>query len=272
MDYLNWLQSTLTASAIACGYTSFVIKCWNERDIEQNEGLLVVTENTINVVLKALPNTISYYVQSNPYEITVISEANDIKGTQEILSYFTSTYNYYFQQLSEKNSDNVTQLNTYKHAYSSAVLVDPYMQQGVTVRGIFLINANITVINNVADIYSSDGVLGSITVNGVDYKLTSFSFAYVMNPNVSVAGNVSDLSTTIAQNGSFSLSIGTPCVSSSLVTSAITQALGGLSSNTAYNVAFSVGGISFNNIMRLASVSFTSSPDDAPVLALGFTV
>ena len=110
MDYLNWLQSTLTASAIACGYTSFVIKCWNERDIEQNEGLLVVTENTINVVLKALPNTISYYVQSNPYEITVISEANDIKGTQEILSYFTSTYNYYFQQLSEKNSDNVTQL------------------------------------------------------------------------------------------------------------------------------------------------------------------
>ena len=271
MDYLVWLHDALHASQVNTNTTDLVLKIWNERDFEQASGTLVPTDKTVNIIVKSLANDISYYVITQPYEISVWSEANDIQETQALLDDFTTRNNFFQQALIETNSSGISQLNIYKHSYSSPIMLDPFEEQGIKIRAMFLVSANITEVQNVADLKSSLGNIGSLTINGVDYLVTNFSLSMVSNPNTRMIKNV-ELSSSIIEGSVITMSFTTPSIINTLTASVFNQMNGSYSSDTQYEVKFYLGGISFDYYMRISSVGFATQPDSVPALVIGMVL
>jgi hypothetical protein len=275
MDYLTWLHDALHASQINTNTTDLIIKIWNERDFEQSQGTLSPTEKTVNIILKALANDISYYVTTQPYEISVWSEANDIQETQALLNDFVDKNNFLQQALSEKSSSGVSQLNIYKHSYSSPIMLDPFEEQGTVIRAMFLISANVVEITNVSDVSSSNNVRGSITIttNGTtaDYKLLSFSLSWVANPSTRMAGNV-ELASTINEGAVLSLTSGFPSIADSLNETVLSQMAGDISSDTIYEISFYINKQLFHGNFKLQNSAFSTSPDGVPSIILGWSL
>jgi len=270
MDYIKWLHDALHASQVNTNTTDLVIHIWNERDFEQAQGTLAPKEKTVNVIVKSLANDISYYVITQPYEISVWSEANDIQETQALLNDFVNANNFLQQALTESNN-GVSQLNIYKHSYSSPIMLDPFEEQGTVVRAMFLISADVTEIQNVADIKSSNGVYGSITINGTDFLITNFSFSMVSNPNTRMINNV-ELASTIIEGSVVSIAFTVPCVVNDFTTDVFTQMKGDLTSDSAYEVSFSIGNVSFDYQMKITSTGFSTQPNAVPSLVVGMAL
>ena len=275
MDYLVWLHDALHASQVNTNTTDLVLKIWNERDFEQASGTLVPTDKTVNIIVKSLANDISYYVITQPYEISVWSEANDIQETQALLDDFTTRNNFFQQALAETNSSGVEQLNIYKHSYSSPIMLDPFEEQGTVIRAMFLVSANIIEITNVSDVSSSNHVRGSITItaNGTtaDYKLLSFSLSWVANPNTRMAGNL-ELASTINEGAVLSLTSGFPSIADALNETVLSQMAGNISSDTIYTISFYINNQLFQGNFRLQSSAFSTSPDGVPSIVLGWSL
>lgn len=268
MDYSTWLHDALHTSQINTNTSDLIIHIWNERDFEQARGTLVPTEKTVNIILKSLANDISYYVITQPYEISVWSEANDIQETQALLDDFVNRNNFLQQALTEKNSSGVSQLNIYKHSYSSPIMLDPFTEQGNVIRAMFLVSAYVTEIQNVADVKSLNGNYGQITVNGTDLLVTNFSLTMVSNPNTRMISNT-ELASSVIEGSVVSIAFTTPCVINDFTTDAFNQMQGSANSDSQYSISFSIGNISFSYSMKISSSGFSTQPNAVPSLVIG---
>lgn len=266
MDYLSFLHDALEQSKENTNTQDLIVRIWDERDFEHNVGKLAPVEKTINIIVKALPTTISYYTKDEPYELTIWSEANDIQETQAMLIDFVNTNNY-LQQVEVVDGKK----NIYKHSYSSPMMLDPFQDQGTMVRAMFMVSANVVEIENVADVSSYLGNYGYITIDGIEYPLVSFSMAYVSNPNTRMTGN-GEIARTISDGSVLNLTIGFPAVSNSLTLKVLRQSSGNISGDSIYLIEFKIGGIDFSGEFRLTSQGFSTSPDGAPSIVLGFTL
>ena len=271
MDYLVWLHDALNASQVNTNTTDLVLKIWNERDFEQASGTLVPTDKTVNIIVKSLANDISYYVITQPYEISVWSEANDIQETQALLDDFTTRNNFFQQALTETNSSGVEQLNIYKHSYSSPIMLDPFEEQGIKIRAMFLVSANIVEIQNVADLQSFLGKLGSLTINGTDYLVTNFSLSMVSNPNTRMINNV-ELASSVIEGSVISISFTTPSIVNDFTSYVFSQMSGNHSSDSTYELKFYLSGVLFDYNMRISSIGFSTQPDSVPALVIGMVL
>lgn len=270
MDYINWLHDALHNSQVNTNTTDLTVKIWNERDFEHASGTLKPVDKTVNIILRSLANDISYNVVSQPYELSIWSEANDIQETQAMLNDFVNRYNFFQETLTE-TVDGKTTLNIYKHSYSSPIMLDPYQQQGTVIRAMFLLSANIVEIINVADLKSGIGTAGCITINGVDYLVTQFSFSMVSNPNTRMIKNV-EIAQSIIEGSVLSISFAVPCIINAFTTNVFSQMAGNQSSDSTYTTTFIIGNQLFSFDMKISSVGFSTQPDAVPSLLIGMVL
>lgn len=270
MDYINWLHDALVASASNLGYTELVFKMWEERDFEKTRGKLKSDASTINVIVHWLPASISYDVISRPIQITAWSEGNSINECFDVLRDFATENNYYYQVEKVKNK-----INTFKHIYSSPAVLDGFQNQGVYTRAEFVISATLVEIDNVADVsctLNGETLSGQILIDGVAYKLLTFSLAYTAGSNTVMAQN-SELASSTQSNASIALTIGIPCTANAFVNKVTSQMAGDISGNTKYSVSFSVGEQVFSlPTMIVSTVSYNTSPEDVPAIAVGLSL
>ena len=132
-------------------------------------------ENIIFVVVKYLAVDYGYNVKSQPIEISVLTNGNDLERTKLLFNTFTERNNW--QIINYTNAPYLIGTSQYiKQQYSSPVVLTNYQEVGHGYRSILYITSNLYVMENIVD--ATD-----ITINNVNIKPLSFTMQYNMSGN-----------------------------------------------------------------------------------------
>ena len=161
------------------------------------------SESIIYVIIKYSTPSYGYNVKSQPVEINVITNGNNLEITKMLFSAFTERNNW--QIINYANAPYYIGTSQYiKQQYSGPVVLSNYQEVGYGYRSILYITSNLYIIENIVD-------ASNITINNVNIKPLSFAMQYNMNGNTQQFPDY-NISKTVKSASTVALTISLPAI------------------------------------------------------------
>lgn len=270
-DYNGWLRDGLNALKEDMGLSGFDIEVDEEQSFIKKKDL---KPNVIYVLTRALQNSISIGVDTQPIQVLVLTEQNSLETSMALFSQFAKTWN--FVPLTIGNI-------WVKQQYSEPVVLSNFNTVSYGYRSVLYMSVTLYIMENVVD-------LKDLYIDGNPYTVLSFDIAYQMNPNTQqIVGENQFISRSVKSVSSLAISIALPVTANDLITkvlaildetdSTTTDPSGdgytgdptSYGGNENFYFTFKLGTKQFTNKrMKLISADFGASVNDVPAIKLGF--
>lgn len=288
-NIVEWLNNKLNTYAYEQG-SDVLFHVYDERDFEDTSIKGRLKENEIAVVVSALPNELSYYVEVKPFSVyCLLTDAVDFSTALELIRGFSTAYNF----TNEISSYQDESLNVYKKVIKYQ-LEQPQIAQDFTYYGndyasVAILGLTQTIIDKVAELTCAALSSGAV-VQGDQYGLSyiyedemhsitneiilplSFSCVLTSSTNTETFAS-NDMGQSIITASTLTLSFSIPAISNALTGKLYKQFLTtGTTRNDAYRLVFYLNGNKIDGNFKLVNMKYDTAPDGSPVIALGFTL
>lgn len=213
--------------------------------------------NTIYVVIKMLSSIIAYDGKIQPVQLMILSESNSLVIAKNLFTKFAETYNLTSETV---GSDLI------KQTYETPVVMDNFEQVGYGFNSLLYVSGTLFILESILD-------LSNLTIDDDEIKITSFHLVYSMTGNTQPVSS-DKISTTVKSVSTVNCSFVIPMIGaySDFIKKVLNIKAGNLSGNTSFNFKFTIADIDFDFDMKLISSEFSTAPNSAPGLTLGFMV
>ena len=227
--------------------------------------------NTVYVVIKYLSSTNTLNAITQPIQLIVSCEQNQIQVSQIVFSKLVVTHNF------EAIIDSGTYI---KQDYREPVVLSNFNDTSYGYRTIMYISATLFIMEDVTDIsVTVDGVTHdnsfSITTGTSAVPITevvrpiSFNMAYSMTPNTQQKSS-EHISSSVKSVSTFSVSFVVPFTSNYNFLEKISNIMSGsVSGNLTFTVKFSLNDVSFDVPMKLVSCQMNTAINQVPGVQIG---
>lgn len=253
MEYIDYLAGRLNAVKDNLSITNNIIVA----DEQMFAKIKDFEPTNIYVVIKKLSSTIAYDGRIIPVQLMVLSEANSAKVAFELMNEFASVNN-----LSTYNDGD----NLVKQMYNTPQVVSNYTPVAYGFNSLIYVSGTLYVLENIID-------LTTLKIDTNLIEVSSFNCAYAMTGNTQPIGG-DKISSTVKSVATFNVSFVLPMIDrySTLITKVLNIMNNTNSGNTDFVFSFTIGSASFSYNMKLTGATFTTAPNSAPSLQLGFMV
>lgn len=224
--------------------------------------------NTIYVLTKMLQNEIQIGVDTQPIQILILSEQNQLEVAKGFFAEFAKEYNF----KAELSGSTWT-----KQQYSEPVVLSAFNTVDYGYRAVMYMSATIFIMENVVDVRN-------LQIDGNKIDALTFAISYGMTPNTQQLSENEFIGKSVKSASSLSISMTLPVQDGALIrkiiaimnetdtSDAVTprdnpQGYGG---NEDFAFSFDLGSIPFSVTMKLTIVDFGSAINDIPTIRLGF--
>lgn len=220
--------------------------------------------NTIYVVIKYLGSDISVNEKTQPVQILVLSEQNQLEVSRIVFQELAKRYNFTVYKDSE---------GTYvKYQYSDPVVLSNFNGVSYGYRSMLYVSVTLRIMENVLDLGVTDTQNvyhpGCIQISGEILKPVSFSISYAMTPNTQQIAT-KYISSSEKSVSTFALSIGFDMINSSFLVDVIDTLSETNNGNETYTVKFEIGSNAITKNMKIISAAMVFSPGGFPELRIG---
>lgn len=289
-DITEFLNTEMNKYAHEYGLGVF-FSVYFERDFESTGAKGRLKEGEIAVVATTLPSELSYFIEVKPYVLyALIGDGVDFKTAVAALKGFATSYN--LKNFPETYEEEGT---TYRRA-NKVQLEQPQIAQNFVYYGseygaIAIMGMSVTTIDKVVDAesaeISSEGIVSRGGKYGFTYvKYDSVQEAYAgyeikpltMSPVLTSAPNSEvfpgcDIAKSEISTSTLTFSITLPAVNGYLQDDIYAMfSATGAGRNRDFRFAFYLDNTLIDGNFKLINCKFDTSPDGAPVLALGFSL
>lgn len=269
---MNWNYETLLKEYIANAQrdtgvgSEFIFEVCTEEIFVKKKTL---RPDTIYVVVKYLSSTNTLEAVTQPIQLLISCEQNQIQVSQIVFSKLVADHNF-----EAKFYDNGIYV---KQDYREPVVLSNFNEVSYGYRTLMYISGTLFIMNNAVDVSSFTIQIGENTPESV--KPINFNIAYSMTPNTQPIPT-NRLATSVKSLATFSISFTVPLISNYNFLTTITNIMNGTTSgNTTFKVSFLLGkkidgtvtfGSEFTDLaMKLVSVQVTTAIDQIPGLQIG---
>ena len=231
-DYEEYLREKLNQINITRGY-NLTIEVASEQAFVKIKTFL---PDTIYVMIKKLATTYMYDVLTQPIQLMILAEQNQMETTKKLVDEFTNSYNW-LSEIVEGTSGNYTYV---KQQYSNAVVINNFNVVGWGYRTMLYITGDLAIMENVCDISATiDNVVkrGSILVDSNEVKPLTFNISYNMTGNTQPIGT-ERIATTEKTMSTLSIAMSVQMIGSSFVNKVLGIMNGTTSGNELFNFTF----------------------------------
>ena len=255
-DYETKLKSYIVQAQNDSGMTNYLFEVCNEQIFVKKKTL---DPNTIYVVVKYLSSTNTLNAVTQPIQILVSCEQNQIQASQIVFSKLVDSHNF------EALIDGGTYI---KQDYRQPVVLSNFNEVSYGYRTLMYISATLFIMENVMDIEDFSIKIGESDAESI--KPISFVMSYSMTPNTQPIPP-QRIATSVKSVSTFSVTLGVPLTSDYQFITVCNQiAAGIISGNTSFVVSFKLGSVEFNNVpMKLVSSQITTAINEVPALQIG---
>lgn len=257
--YDIYLQQQLEIIARDVGLGDYIFDVAEEREFAKKQ----IEPNKIYVIVKYLSADKIIGAETQPIQLLILTEQNDIQNTMIIFNQLANklnfnAFNYTYYDGNESKSEYV------KEQYSTPVVLSNFNQVAYGYRSVLYVSVTLYVLSEVADVES-------FQVDGDDIDLLSFNFSYNMTGDTQQRPS-QYLSTTVRSVSSVVLSITMSSQQSDLLTKALNIVKGQTSGNQEFAITFIINSILFSYNMKLSSFGFVTSPLQVPSVSIGWVL
>ena len=231
-----------------------------------------LTPNTIYVVFKMLSSTNTLDAVTQPIQLLISCEQNDIQASQVIFSKFVSDNN--FKAMSVDG--------TYiKQDYREPVVLSNFNEVQYGYRTLMYISGTLYLMDGLLDISTTDAnskpVRNAFTMTTGEgqsavteiVKPVNFNIAYSMTPNTQPIPPAK-LATSVKSIASFAVTFTVPMTDRYEFIKLMAKIINGTESgNSDFTLSFNIGDATFNVPMKLVSSQITTAIDQVPGLQIG---
>ena len=255
MKYEEYLLSKLYECRDALDFNDYEINIAIERSFRMPKnptGLLFIIKN--------LPGNYIYNIKTQPIQIIVYSELNDMTVAMQILDLFSKRYN---------NTSFEGDEGLYKQNYDSVVTLRPMLQSEAGFRASLYCYGTYVICEDVADVkdllwYNST----TEEYEDIKYISAGFGYAAVLDTQ-KVAGT--EISTSQKKEAGITLSINLPQTTNNFCKLIDKVMFGAVSGNTDFKFKFTLNGENYEITYKLSEASLPHNKVDAPTLQLSFS-
>ena len=217
--------------------------------------------NTIYVVIKYLSTTNTLNAVTQPVQLLIMCEQNQIQVSQIVFSKLVATHN--FEAILDAETSTYV-----KQDYREPVVLSNFNEASYGYRTIMYISATLFIMEGVIDISNFKIQVEEEDVE--DVKTISCNVAYAMTPNTQPIPP-SKIATSVKSVSTFSLSFAVPLTSAYNFIVRIAEIMAGSrTGNTDFKVSFTLGSVSFNNVpMKLVSSQVVTAINEIPSIQIG---
>ena len=232
----------------------------NEQAFAEMETL---TPNTIYVIIKMLAADYLLSAKQQPIQLLIMSEQNDLSKAQKL-------FNIYVEENNFKIITNGTEY--VKQQYSNPVVLNNFEDVTYGVRSVLYVTGTLFLMDHIADITN-------VIINGVSVKPLSNSLVYTMTGNTqqvngeliaSTYKNIATISLTMTISSLDTYEVTENNITYNLLDELLKIMNGTESGGNRFTITFSIGSVTFSYSMVVTNITFTSSLDNIPSLAIGF--
>lgn len=252
MNFVNFFASKINAAKIELNVDNNIIVVEEQAFVKFKE----LEPKTIYVIVKILASSIAYDGKIQPIQLMVISEANSQNIANAVMNKFATDNNLVAETI---GSDLV------KQTYNTPVVVSNFTEIGYGFNSVIYVSGTLFVLESILDIQD-------LTIDDNSIKVTSFNLSYAMTGNTQPIPD-NKIATTVKSVSTVSCSFVIPMIStySTFIDKVLGIMKGETSGNSDFEFNFTISNIEFKDVnMKLISATFTSAPNSAPGLQVGF--
>ena len=256
-DYESKLREYIVNAQRDSGLDNYIFDIVNEQDFLKMSEL--VPEH-IYVVIKYLTTSETLNATTQPIQILIMCEQNQVQVSQIIFSKIVDVHNF------EATLENGVFV---KQDYRQPVVLSNFNEVSYGYRSILYVSATLLIMENVLDIKNL-----TIKVEGEqdaeNVKPISSGIAYSMTPNTQPIPPAK-IATSVKSVATFSMSLVVPLISDYVFIGEIVKIMAGTKSgNTSFIISFTLGSTSFSNVsMKLTGVKIDTAIATVPSITIG---
>lgn len=224
--------------------------------------------NTIYVVIKYLSSTNTLNAVTQPIQLLILCEQNQIQISQIVFSKFVEKHNF------EAIIENGTYI---KQDYREPVVLSNFNEVSYGYRTLMYISGTLFIMDDIMDVTNFTIAVGESAVESV--KPINFNIAYSMTPNTQPIPP-DRLATSVKSLATFAITFTVPMISDYSFLNDIAKIMSGdLSGNTDFVITFMLGNTPFGKFedisgtvplkMKLVSAQVTTAINEVPGLQIG---
>ena len=222
---------------------------------------------TLYLVFKRLNGELTYGVTTQPYQLLLLSEENQLENAKLICDVFAESNNF------TVFNDGTTYV---KHTYQKPVVLSNFNEVQVGYRSVIYISAQLLILDNLLMLLSgTNGQLNKITIDSEVIDVIGFKINYTMTPDTQ-ALPTAELAQSKKSTAGLSIAFSVALKNSSFNTKVLNimkgSGTGYVTGNTSFAVSFKIGTIDFSYSMKLISCQFMDDPEQAPGISVGLMV
>ena len=252
-EYKTWVKNRLIEIKTNLDFNDYDIEVYNEQDYAKKRS---IKSKTITAIIKFLPSTLLFNVETQPIQMLVITEENGLSVANTIMTNFTDTYNF------NVIPDGTTYI---KHIYSRPSVLSNFNLIGIGLRTVLYVNTTLLILTDVMDITD-------LKVDGKDLDAISSTIGYTMSGDTQPFG--SGHAITEKNYSTLVMTLNVACVKTDF-TEKCAKIMRGDSTdkgNEDFAFTFYLGELAFSLNMKLAGATFTTAQNNVPSLQLTFTM
>lgn len=249
MNYENHLAEKINYAMQDLGF-NFKFEVAQEQIFAKKKTL---APNTIYIVVKYLTSNITSGAKTQPLQIMILSDQNEINNVKMLFDKFAN----------DNNFKSYTDGNEYiKEEYSSPVVISNFADIANGYRSMLYISGRLFILKDVIEVKN-------LEIDGVAYEPLTFNINYGMSGNTqSIGGDY--LASTVKSVSTLNITMSIPLMSNALMNKVLGIMNGTISGNSDFEFEFSLGGINFNDNFKLTSAPIMTAVNQIPSIQLGF--
>ena len=264
--YDIYLQQQLEIIARDVGLGDYIFDVAEEREFAKKK----IEPNKIYVIVKYLASQLIKGAKTQPIQLLILTEQNDIQNTLIIFNQLASRLNF----------NSFTADDEYiKEQYTSPVVLSNFNQVAYGYRAVMYMTVNLFVLEQVADVEG-------FTIDGNNVDILSFNLSYAMTGDTQQRAN-EKLSTTVRSTSAVTIALTFGSNDNALLSKILQVVSGNTSGNQNFIIRFSINGVAMGNtvvldandeevdryyLMKLSTFAFVSSPAQVPVISVSLMV
>ena len=275
-DANSRIRNQIYAMMAEFGYEAADFEISDEQSFAKKKDL---RPKTVYVLTRALQNDIGIGVDTQPLQMLVLTEQNEIERTKGFFAEYAKRYN--FDAFTEDYSDGGASYTRYvKQQYTEPVVLSNFNAVSYGYRSVLYMSATFLVLDRYVDLHG-------LTIDGESVTPLSASLSYGMSPNTQQL-STGYISRSVKSMSTLSLTIDVPVLEDALFDKAMAiiaetddastdvdeddqvvdpTSYGG---NENFYVSFYVGSKLIEKRMKLTVFEFTHAVDSIPTMHIGF--
>ena len=224
-----------------------------------------IDPNTIYVVIKYLASDISVNEKTQPVQLLILSEQNQLEIARMTFQELANRYNFTVY----KDSGSGTYV---KYQYTDPVVLSNFNGVSYGYRSVLYLTVTLRIMENVVDLGYTDSEEvyhpGCICIGTEILKPLSFSLSYSMTPNSQQLAS-KNIASSEKSVSNFALTVGFDMIQSTFLSNLLLTMNETNTGNEAYAVSFEVGATAIQKNLKIISIAMVFTPGGFPELRVG---